>query len=380
MCKICEKEFNSIKSLSSHVRNKHGIKLLEYYIKYENFDIPKCGYCLNECKSKGGIKFTKTCGTDECINKEKRGRKVSKETKNKISKSRKKYLMENKHKHVWRRKNKFISVPCEHLKSILNNKNINFIEEYQPLEDRFFSIDIAFPKKKIGIEINGNQHYNKNGELKKYYKNRHDLIESKGWKLYELHYKIPYSDDIDQIVGKIVGKNNIDYNFDYSEYLKKELEKKINKCVDCHKKISKYSKRCNRCDGISKTILDVRNFCKCGGSKYKTSKTCMKCYHNNIEKKITEKLSDIELGEYLKVKRDGKRCKKCNTECTGNMCINCKSKENRKVERPPYDQLMEELESSTFVGVGKKYGVSDNAIRKWVKFYQKYDHISDGNN
>lgn len=42
----------------------------------------------------------------------------------------------------------------------------------------------------------------------------------------------------------------------------------------------------------------------------------------------------------------------------------------RRVERPPYDQLMEEIESSNYCAVGRKYGVTDNAIRKWVRLYQ----------
>jgi len=44
----------------------------------------------------------------------------------------------------------------------------------------------------------------------------------------------------------------------------------------------------------------------------------------------------------------------------------------RKIERPPYDQLMNEINDLGYVKVGKKYGVSDNAIRKWVNFYEKY--------
>jgi hypothetical protein len=44
--------------------------------------------------------------------------------------------------------------------------------------------------------------------------------------------------------------------------------------------------------------------------------------------------------------------------------------ERRKVKRPPYDQLMAELESTSFVAVGRKYGVSDNAVRKWVRSYE----------
>ena len=42
----------------------------------------------------------------------------------------------------------------------------------------------------------------------------------------------------------------------------------------------------------------------------------------------------------------------------------------RKVERPPYEQLLEEIEATSYVAVGRKYGVSDNAVRKWVRFYE----------
>jgi hypothetical protein len=45
---------------------------------------------------------------------------------------------------------------------------------------------------------------------------------------------------------------------------------------------------------------------------------------------------------------------------------------NRKIERPPYDQLIDEIEKTSYLAVGKKYGVSDNAIRKWIKIYEKY--------
>lgn len=45
--------------------------------------------------------------------------------------------------------------------------------------------------------------------------------------------------------------------------------------------------------------------------------------------------------------------------------------EMRKVERPPYDKLLEEIEATSYLAVGRKYGVSDNAVRKWVRFYER---------
>lgn len=43
----------------------------------------------------------------------------------------------------------------------------------------------------------------------------------------------------------------------------------------------------------------------------------------------------------------------------------------RRVERPPRDQLLAEIEVTSYVAVGRKYGVSDNAVRKWVRFYER---------
>jgi len=44
----------------------------------------------------------------------------------------------------------------------------------------------------------------------------------------------------------------------------------------------------------------------------------------------------------------------------------------RKVVRPDRLTLEKDVELLGYVGTGKKYGVSDNAVRKWMKTYQKY--------
>jgi len=43
----------------------------------------------------------------------------------------------------------------------------------------------------------------------------------------------------------------------------------------------------------------------------------------------------------------------------------------RKVERPPYKRLLKEIEETSYLAVGRKYGDSDNAVRKWVRFYER---------
>ena len=64
-------------------------------------------------------------------------------------------------------------------------------------------------------------------------------------------------------------------------------------------------------------------------------------------------------------------CLSCDIELSGkcktNLCVSCYSKSQRRVERPPIEQLLREVQESSYVSVGKKYGVSDKTICKWLK-------------
>jgi hypothetical protein len=43
----------------------------------------------------------------------------------------------------------------------------------------------------------------------------------------------------------------------------------------------------------------------------------------------------------------------------------------RRAQRPPYEQLLRELAATNYTAVGRVYGVSDNAVRKWVRQYER---------
>ena len=43
----------------------------------------------------------------------------------------------------------------------------------------------------------------------------------------------------------------------------------------------------------------------------------------------------------------------------------------RKVKRPPEAQLLREIEELGYLAVGRKYGVSDNAVRKWARAFAR---------
>ena len=78
-------------------------------------------------------------------------------------------------------------------------------------------------------------------------------------------------------------------------------------------------------------------------------------------------------------KRERKKYQcECGNEISKNSksCVECHNKivsiKNRKVkDRPSYDQLQQDITETNFVQTGKKYGVSDNTIRKWIKSYEK---------
>jgi hypothetical protein len=172
------------------------------------------------------------------------------------------FLENNPDKHNWREVNKKISKPCEILKGYLRNMNIDFAEEYQPLyPDRFFSIDIAFPDRKIGIEINGNQHYNSDGTLKKYYQDRHNLLELSDWKIYEFHFSLVYNNFIINSIKDILEKNPILHEFDYNFWIRDSLKKKIALIEKKNKsKIRKEKIKKDRINKIMNSNIDFSSF------------------------------------------------------------------------------------------------------------------------
>ena len=69
---------------------------------------------------------------------------------------------------------------------------------------------------------------------------------------------------------------------------------------------------------------------------------------------------EIECGFCGKVFKS-KRRKYCSVKCA--------RLAQRKVKRPTREQLKEELNTMTWVAIARRYGVSDNTIRKWAKGY-----------
>lgn len=77
------------------------------------------------------------------------------------------------------------------------------------------------------------------------------------------------------------------------------------------------------------------------------------------------------------IQRSKTYCIDCEKEISHNSkrCQSCASIEMKKgISKRPYkEQLTQDITTMSIVQVGKKYGVSDNAVKKWCKFYDIWD-------
>lgn len=60
----------------------------------------------------------------------------------------------------------------------------------------------------------------------------------------------------------------------------------------------------------------------------------------------------------------------CSRECGSRHPRSGRRPSLRRVERPPLDQLRLEVELHGYRGTGRRHGVTDNAIRKWIRAYE----------
>jgi hypothetical protein len=227
------------------------------------------------------------------------------------------------------------------------------IEEHDPeIENRFFSIDIALPDKMVAIEVNGNQHYERDGALKPYYQERHDLLKSKGWNVFEIHYSHCFHFDKWQGFTQALQNSEIKKDFDYLSYVPKiKIE---NTCIDCGIKIHKTSLRCRSCQ--LKTINDLGQN-RTGKDSVETSNDIL--FITRPKKKNFNKTDLCKCG--IRKMHSSSECSKCHIL------------RRRKAERPTKQELQKLIFELPFTKLGEKFGVSDVAIKKWCKQYKITD-------
>jgi len=99
----------------------------------------------------------------------------------------------------------------------------------------------------------------------------------------------------------------------------------------------------------------------CDTEKYK--------FINELINILINKKFEFNIDPLLKEKKY--YCNNCNVEITkyskSGLCQKCIKIQQRKIKRPSHEQLLKEIEELGYLATGRKYGVSDNAIRKWLK-------------
>lgn len=170
-----------------------------------------------------------------------------------------------------------------------------------------------------------------------------------------------------------------------NEVINNNTDIKLTKCLNCSKDIRCDSKSdiCRLCYNKSIRIVERPRY-KClideinkdgvlaTARKYNVSNTTIlkwvKFYEINGDNNENIIITNEGPTQPLK-------CTSCDAKITKQsktgMCETCQKKSIRIVERPPYEILLKEVNELGYVQVGKKYRVSDNSIRKWLKNYTK---------
>lgn len=234
-------------------------------------------------------------------------RKHSEETKKKISEIRKKYLQENPDKVPYKLNHSSKeSYPEKYFTEVFGNEGIEVVKSFNI---GIYELDFCILDKKIDIEIDGSQHYY-DEKIVESDKRRNKFLEDNGW-------------DIIRINWSDYQKLGFEYKKEYISNLKSYINDLI----------------------YTKPFFEVPI----------------------KEIKIKEKKQRVE-NKNKKIKKEY-LCKYCESKCTWSKdrCEPCYRKQSRKVERPSLEQLKIDIENLGYSGTGRKYAVSDNSIRKWIK-------------
>lgn len=129
------------------------------------------------------------------------------------------------------------------------------------------------------------------------------------------------------------------------ESTREEIKKCILVCANCHREIH---------DGI----ID--------NTKLKSS------FQESLAKEIDDLVQKAKHGQIY-------YCKFCGAEVyRGNdTCPKCANERKRVVERPTREEFKQLIRTTSFVAIGKQFGVSDNAIRKWCDSYNLPRKVSE---
>lgn len=247
-CDICGKQIKTKGALGSHKWRCHTQEGID---KSKNIE-----YLHNKETQAKRVKTLKQRYLNKEISPYMKGKHHSEESKKLISEKRKKWLQNNKQNHNWSLYKNCETIPEKEFRKILQHiKQLKTYQYYKIDEsERNFELDFAIPILKIGFEINGFQHYDKKGNLEKYYQDRHDYLKSLGWEIIEIPYNVCFNE---QIIKNII-LNSLICNVKYvekfcSEVVNYKLLKKQEKLTILE------NKKSNKIKVIEDRIILIKN-------------------------------------------------------------------------------------------------------------------------
>ena len=143
----------------------------------------------------------------------------------------------------------------------------------------------------------------------------------------------------------------------------------------CGRTIAKRNKTgfCSKC--LFKNSLKKFDCPSCGGIKKRDHVVCDRCKEGHVPELAagvefrTPCESHVGSNPIVPTNLANITCPECGGWRTvrAPRCKNCAHKNHRKVLRPTIDELNKMVETMSMCAIGRKYGVSDNAVRKWMK-------------
>lgn len=149
-------------------------------------------------------------------------------------------------------------------------------------------------------------------------------------KYYLLDFHHLNQDDKEHELSRLIGDSKIEEFFN-------EIEKCALLCANCHREF--HWLESNQKDFIKEDYFNLEN-----------------TFINEVDR------------SYKSIER---KCSNCNKDISkwskSGLCMDCSAMNNRKVkDRPNGEELILMIQESSFSAVGRKYGVSANAVKKWL--------------
>lgn len=176
-----------------------------------------------------------------------------------------------------------------------------------------------------------------------------------------------------------------EYNIDYSEILNNPskgciIKYKIEDILVENSPYTTSSRLKNRLikEGLKQNICEI-----CGQKPFHNGKELTLQLHHINGNHQDNRIENLQIlcpnchsqtDNFAKrnIKKKQYFCKECGAEISkgAQLCPKCLGKSRRISNRPSKEELFELIKTKSFCEIGRMYGVSDNAIRKWCKSYE----------